>query len=104
MEEAKGNAICVQPFVGGIWLLKITTNVTLKPFTQDSRYGTLSLTMLLYSLLLVTWCGSRYLRGKLWRTSIEDPFETFDSVNPHDLGAVISRSGQALLKKEWERG
>lgn len=41
---------------------------------------------------------------QLWRTSIEDPFETFDSANPHDLGWVLTRSGQSLLNKEWKRG
>jgi hypothetical protein len=31
---------------------------------------------------------------KLWRLSIEDPFETHDSLKPHDLGQVLSLGGQ----------
>ncbi|CAM9151743.1 unnamed protein product [Ectocarpus fasciculatus] len=45
-----------------------------------------------------------WARPKLWRTSVEDPFETFDSTNPHDLGTVLSRAGQTLLHQEWKRG
>ncbi|CAN0024192.1 unnamed protein product [Ectocarpus sp. 6 AP-2014] len=45
-----------------------------------------------------------WARPKLWRTSVEDPFETFDSTNPHDLGTVLSRTGQTLLHQEWKRG
>ncbi|CAM9856546.1 unnamed protein product, partial [Ectocarpus sp. 4 AP-2014] len=45
-----------------------------------------------------------WARPKLWRTSVEDPFETFDSTNPHDLGTVLSRAGQMLLHREWKRG
>ena len=29
---------------------------------------------------------------------------TFDSTNPHDLGWVLNRPGQALLHEEWKRG
>ena len=29
-----------------------------------------------------------------WRVSIEDPFETHDSVKPHDLGIVLTPDGQ----------
>ncbi|CAM9192101.1 unnamed protein product [Pylaiella littoralis] len=43
-------------------------------------------------------------RPKMWRTSVEDPFLTFDSTNPHDLGWVLTRPGQKLLREEWKRG
>lgn len=33
----------------------------------------------------------------LWRFSIEDPFETADSVKPHDLGATLSRTCQLAM-------
>ena len=34
---------------------------------------------------------------RLWRVSVEDPFETHDSVKPHDLGQVVTPEGQALM-------
>lgn len=40
----------------------------------------------------------------MWRTSIEDPFMTHDSAHPHDLGWVLTRNGQSLLLREWQRG
>eukprot|EP00903_Cladosiphon_okamuranus_P012359 g11587.t1 len=48
--------------------------------------------------------ASSWNRPKLWRTSVEDPFMTFDSASPHDLGWVLTRPGQALLHDEWKRG
>lgn len=35
---------------------------------------------------------------KLWRLSVEDPFEHHDSILPHDLGQVVSQEGQTRLK------
>jgi hypothetical protein len=33
-----------------------------------------------------------------WRLSIEDPFERVDSIDPHDLGKVLSVGGMAKLR------
>jgi hypothetical protein len=36
---------------------------------------------------------------KPWRLSVEDPFETHDSVCPHDLGIVIGEGGHEMYTK-----
>ena len=40
--------------------------------------------------------------SNLWRLSIEDPFETHDSSNPHDLGIPLSTKGQKRIAAAFQ--
>lgn len=40
---------------------------------------------------------------KLWRLAVEDPFESFDSPRPHDLGSVVSKLGALKMYNEVQR-
>ncbi|GMH80109.1 hypothetical protein TL16_g08409 [Triparma laevis f. inornata] len=46
---------------------------------------------------------SVFPRSKSWRLSVEDPFETYDSVQPHDLGMVIGERGSDVMWEELDR-
>ena len=46
---------------------------------------------------------SVFPRSKPWRLCVEDPFETYDSVAPHDLGMVLSERGSEVMWQQLRR-
>mmetsp|Transcript_23277 Transcript_23277/g.23487 ORF Transcript_23277/g.23487 Transcript_23277/m.23487 type:complete len:448 (+) Transcript_23277:456-1799(+) len=47
---------------------------------------------------------SVWRKPQLWRLSIEDPFELWDSCRPHDLGQTLSRAQQIEVFKSLQMG